>query len=356
MTRNKNSLWETLLASELVEGNSPKNLSPNSPWYVKGLLAISAWLAALFLLGFTVMFFTTLIEEPLAAFLVGASLLACAYWILTIPKNEFYEHLGLAISLAGQVLFLWSMMAIDNDPVVWLCFAFLHSVLALIMRSFIHRVFSTVCTILACEVSLIGFGIPYVLPSIIILPTVWLCLHEFSFVKKTGRLPFKKISGLMYGLVVAMLVLNSTHLFTLDLWRFIYSSHENIINFPYWIAVAIFIASVVISGKLFLFAYEVNNDSRLSVTVLVFTFLLAVITFKAPGIMAGVLVVLLGFAHSNRVLFGLGVIALLIYGSSYYYLMDETLLFKSGILLMISITMLFSRIMLIRLFPLVKER
>src|SRR5262249_25534111 len=55
-------------------------------------------------------------------------------------------------------------------------------------------------------------------------------------------------------------------------------------------------------------------------------------SFKAPGVAAGLMIVLLGFANGNRVLAGLGIASLLLYISSYYYLLDATLLLKSGVL------------------------
>ena len=55
-------------------------------------------------------------------------------------------------------------------------------------------------------------------------------------------------------------------------------------------------------------------------------------SFKAPGIAGGLMIALLGFANGNRLLAGLGIAALLFYVSSYYYLLDATLLVKSGVL------------------------
>jgi uncharacterized membrane protein len=57
-----------------------------------------------------------------------------------------------------------------------------------------------------------------------------------------------------------------------------------------------------------------------------------VASFKAPGIAGGLMIVLLGFANGNRVLAGLGIASLLFYVSSYYYLLDATLLAKSAVL------------------------
>ena len=60
--------------------------------------------------------------------------------------------------------------------------------------------------------------------------------------------------------------------------------------------------------------------------------LLAGLGFKAPGLVESVLLVILGYMHGNRVLVGLGVLALGGFLSHYYYQMNDTLLQKSILL------------------------
>ena len=55
------------------------------------------------------------------------------------------------------------------------------------------------------------------------------------------------------------------------------------------------------------------------------------------------MIVVLGFANGNRVLTGLGIAALLFYVFAYYYLLQETLLFKSGVLLATGFVLLVAR-------------
>jgi uncharacterized membrane protein len=75
-------------------------------------------------------------------------------------------------------------------------------------------------------------------------------------------------------------------------------------------------------------------------------------SLKAPGVAAGFIIVLLGFAHGNRVLSGLGIAALLFYVSGYYYLLDATLLFKAGVLAASGAALLAARwVMLRRILP-----
>ena len=70
---------------------------------------------------------------------------------------------------------------------------------------------------------------------------------------------------------------------------------------------------------------------------------LGVLSLQANGISIGLMIILLGFAGCNRVLLGLGVYALLLYVSAYYYFLDATLLEKSLTLLVIGVVLLLTR-------------
>jgi uncharacterized membrane protein len=47
---------------------------------------------------------------------------------------------------------------------------------------------------------------------------------------------------------------------------------------------------------------------------------------------------------------------LLVYCSAYYYMMEETLLYKSGVLLAIAVVTLISRILLVKLWSITQEQ
>jgi len=349
MTTAINHLWQTLKKADLV-ADVPAQYVINSPWYVKTLLAVSGWLGGFFLLGFVFLLCLSFIEEPSAALFLSMPLFASAYFILAIPKNEFYEHLALALSLAGQALLLWSLIELQFTPLVWLMFGIIQMVLAYFMASFLHRVFSIVFAALAFEVTLSTFGLPYILSSLLIFPSTWFCLHEFSFVSQ-----YKRTSGLMYGFVIAMLLLNGNHLFGLELMNFISSTSMDSVMLPGWAADLIFISASLYAAKQLISVYDIKLKSALSLTVLLFSLILAIATLKAPGIMVGLIVMFLGFAQSNRVMLGLGVLSLLLYSATYYYMLEETLLFKSVVLFAIAVFMLIGRLLLARFSPLLRE-
>ena len=52
MSEPSEHTWMSLVQAGVVHGPTPNTGNPESPWYVKGLLAISGWLAACFLFFF----------------------------------------------------------------------------------------------------------------------------------------------------------------------------------------------------------------------------------------------------------------------------------------------------------------
>ena len=156
MIRQTEQMWATLLQAGLTEGTAPETGNLESPWYVKVLLAFSGWLAALFLLGFIGMGFEFVFRNSTAAFIIGGMMIGGAFAILRIPKNEFVEHLALAASLAGQALVVYAIFNISNhnEKIAWLLVALLQVPLAVIMPSFVHRVFSSFVAVFAFSMAL----------------------------------------------------------------------------------------------------------------------------------------------------------------------------------------------------------
>ena len=259
--------------------------------------------------------------------------------------------MALALSLVGQVVFVLSLFEWLSPELIYLVVASVQLLLIYFMPSFLHRVFSTVVAIGALIGSFTVAGVPHVLifGGLLIFPTTWLCLNEFRLIKH-----YKVLKGVMYGLVIATLLLNSSHVFFDDFEQLL-SSKATLLTLPYWFADIVYITAIVFVAWQLLLSNKIDIHSKLSKLVLLFSLVLAIATFKAPGIGVGLMVIVLGFAHSNRTLLGLGVCSLIVYSSSYYYMMEETLLLKSGILLAVAMFMLVSRLVLKKALPLLNE-
>ncbi len=177
------ALWMKLEQANLVQGDMPNMDLVKSPWYIKMLLAISGWLGAIFLLGFFIVVFSVLLGVSAVSFFMSLPLFIIAYYILRAPNNEFYEHLGLALSLAGQVLLVVSILEWNSPELIWLTVGGFQLLLTYFMPSFLHRIASSLFAVMSFAASLAIMGMPHLLGSLLIFPVAWLCLHEFSFVR-----------------------------------------------------------------------------------------------------------------------------------------------------------------------------
>lgn len=347
MSRDVHKIWTILVQAGFVKGSVPESDTIDSPWYVKVLLAFSGWLAALFLLGFIGVGFQFVIDSSTVSFIIGAAMIGGAFAILKIPKNEFFEHVGLAVSLAGQGLLVWGMVNISNahDETVWLLVAFMQIMLAAFMPNFIHRVFSSFTAVFCLAMALTFMGVPYVFGSVVLFLASWLWLIEFDYPEH-----MRKIRAIGYGLVMALTVLKgSAHFGGLTLWRYAHNSQESLGQL--WMGELLAGAVMLyVVWKLLLRCGQIVLG-RFGITAMVGTLALGITSLEVPGLTAGMVVMLLGFSGSNRVLLGLGIVSLLFYISSYYYLLDTTLLVKSQTLVVVGLVLLTVRWLLLLFIP-----
>lgn len=348
MSQRNEELWVILREASLVEGSAPEVSNIESPWYVKTLLAFSGWLAALFLLGFIGVGFAFIIESSAASVVAGSVMIAGAYAMLRMPKNEFFEHIALAASLAGQALIIFSIFKITdrNDEVAWLLVALLQSSLAVVIPSFVHRVFSSAVAAYAFSAALSSLGAPYIVSGIIMFLVAWLWLNEFRYVQH-----MRKMRAIGYGLVLALIPLKATMLFGPGIFALRPGESPSEQWVQPWMGEMLAAAVTLYVAWQLLQRYRQALNSRVAITVLVSTLILCVVSLEAWGITVGIMIMLLGYAGSNRVLLGLGIISLLFYISSYYYLLDATLLAKSQALLVVGLVLFAIRWLMLRVIP-----
>lgn len=351
-----NSLLTKLKNAGLVQNNDDDDIQSQpltSPWYIKTLLAISGWVGAVFFLGFVGLLmadlFSDLFDEQAIVGIVGGLLVVVAYFIIRIPKNEFFEHVGLAVSLAGQALVVFSIVG-GRDPDSWLIVGVFHALLAVIMPNFVHRVFSSAFAAISFEVGFQVIGIPYVVSSVVLVLLVVLYTREFKTTKS-----YQKVSGLVYGLTLFWLTIHCVT--ELDLWLFtvLSSDMEPLFYFPYRVSQGLFVVAIMFSIWKVIPYMEKTNQRRLPTKAIVLALgaalLFCLLTIKATGFSAAVVIIILGFSRSNRVMMGIGIIALLGFCSVYYYTMEQTLLYKSAILFLVGVLMLMTRFALVRFWP-----
>jgi len=352
MKQYSGKLWETLLREGIVQGEPPAEVKADSPWYVKTLLGFSGWLAASFLLGFFGIGMEFIVRNSLASCITGGMLIAGAFAILHLPKNEFVEHLALAVSLTGQALVVWAIFKFvdQKDDVAWIFISLVQVVLALVMPNFLHRVFSSLFAALSFFMAMFSFHWPYIASSVIMLFAAWLWLNEFSYPSH-----MRKFRAIGYGLVLALVTIKCVSLFSLQTFGWQFAERGAGLLAQPWVSEVLAGAVMLYVVATLLFRYGSSFLTPFSLTAIAATIILSAASLEARGITVGITIILLGFKGMNRTLTGLGIISLLFYISTYYYQLDLTLLAKSKSLIIIGLVFLAMRWLLLCVMPGDKE-
>ena len=351
---NATELWSRLLHAGLVQGEAPQKASARSPWFVRVMLGVAGWFGALFLLLFVGFGMKFILETPVVALVAGV--LACTIAGVLFHQyrdNDFAGQFGLAISMAGQALMIFGIGDILKSKdltTLALSMAVIQAVLFWLLPSYVHRVWSAGVGACALAVALADMGFLAFTPALVLAAFAWVWLREFDHAR-LGSLV--RAGG--YGLAVAAVVIAVMHGEVSIAW---------ILDHPkapvggiagVWMGAALTGAALLWAVIQLLGREDVPLDSAQGKIAIIGAIILAAATLKAPGIGPATAVLVIGYANGNRVLAGLGILALLGYLSHYYYSLQITLLEKSMVLASTGIALLVARFALQRYWPEPKE-
>lgn len=328
----REALWRGLCGAGIAQGELPPVSASHAPWYVRAMLGVAGWIGALFLLGFVGVAFAFVFKSGTAALAVGAMCCAGAYAIFrAAPDNDFAQQFGLAVSFAGQATFvfgLFDMLGRRIDATHFFAVAGFEAALAVLLANFVHRIWSTLAAAAALGYALAYLGIHGAAAGAAAagLALLWLNEHEWAVRGALWR-------PVGYGLALSLLHLESVLLFGhgMSFW-----SHrdEAVVDSEWilWIGPALAGAVLVYTVWRLLARQGVAVSERTGIATLAASGSVALVSLQAPGVASSLLILLLGFAGGNRVLSGIGVLALLGYLSHFYYSLQATLLLKSAVL------------------------
>jgi hypothetical protein len=332
-------LWSKLAATGLAAGDMPVVEEAHTPWYVRVMLGAAGVIAAVFLLAFVGAGLSFVIKSEAFSVLAGLLLVAAAYGLFTAgPRSDFVAMFALAVSLAGQALLAFGifMMFEGRGTLPYAVFALVEATLALVIPSFIHRAGTAYAAALAFEYACYAAGIWYLPVGVLGVAVAASWLSEARLAK------FHSVAApISYGLTLAFIQMESTPLFRHTIGI---RSDSRVMEYASaWTGEALVAAALVATVWLLIRRAGWASTSPRAVLALGAALAFGAASFNAPGIAGGLMIVVLGFANGNRVLTGLGIAALLFYVFAYYYLLQETLLFKSGVLLATGFVLLVAR-------------
>jgi uncharacterized membrane protein len=331
-------LWSKLAAAGLTVGDMPEAEAEHTPWYVRVMLGIAGLIAAIFLLGFVGMAFAFVMQSNSASLAVGLMAVIAAYAVFRVAqRNDFAIMFALAVSFAGQALLIYGILGFLDRQITsappWVAIACIEAILAIAMPNFIHRAASAYGAATAFAYACAFSGADVVAAGVVGAAVAFIWLNE----ARLGKLN-AVVAPIGYGLTMSLIEIEGGAL-TGKSGAMMFGARLAP-QIPPWIGEAFVVAALLVS--VWVLIRRAGWTMREPKTLLAFAAAAALgaASFKAPGIACGLMIAMLGFSNGNRVLAGLGIAALLYYVSSYYYLLNETLLFKSGVLLATGIVLL----------------
>jgi hypothetical protein len=354
-TLSAQQLWQDLQQQGLVVGELPPASLFSSPWYIRVMQGVAGWIGALFLFGFIGFALEEVIKSAESSIILGLLICVVAFFIFRWAKdNDFVTQFGLAVSIAGQGLFIFGLFETfktDFFPVFFSVFVF-QALLALFIANAIHRVFTSWSAVLALSFALNALGIYGIATGIIAISFAIIWSSE-SIWAMHGKL-WRPIG---YGLALALVQNEVLHFFSREIWDI--SGHPNpsaLMLYAPFISTAFVVFTFLWVIKRLLNREEILLNNPVAQVAIVAALLLGMLSFVAHGMATALLILLLGFATGNRVLMGLGLIALGGFISHYYYQLNNTLLFKSLVLALSGAVLLAVRFALQKYFPLINHK
>jgi len=180
-------LWSKLASAGLTVGNMPEAQEAHTPWYVRVMLGIAGFIAAVFLLGFVGVGLAFVLESKIASLAAGFMMIAAAYAVFrATPHSDFGSMFALAVSFTGQALVVYGVWGMLNERSAqpWVAIAAIEAILALFMPNFIHRVVSAYAAVLALALALASSGAEGVAGGLVALAVAGLWLNEVRFARQ----------------------------------------------------------------------------------------------------------------------------------------------------------------------------
>jgi hypothetical protein len=308
----------------------------STPWYIQGLIGVSAWIAALCFIGFLAI--AGLIDSE-SGLIIGGVIFCLAavglkWWL---PRSIFAGQLALALGLAGQALFIVGIGSqTENAAAAAFAAIGLELVLLVIYRDTFQRLLSTLIIVGAVVVLFFEWDIQETVHILILLLAalalfIW---EQETYLSTTFLAEVYRPVG--YGCSVALLALLTPSMITeleIEWW---------------WLSAAGLLALLLVLEYLILAELDISWRHPTALALLGGTLLLLWPAWQSPGILGALLVLLVGFRGGNRLLTGLAAIFLAVFIIAFYYNLELTLLVKSFMLMGSGVIILAVRYVLLR--------
>ena len=299
------------------------------PWWLMLLQGLAAWFASLMIISALALPLGALGSTTLVRGVMGGVLCAAAIWLFRRDRL-FSNQMALAFSLAGQGLLMWALadhwgLAFDEYRQMAAVGALVTGAMLVVRATRLHRV---VCAlILSFELGvIIGSGLGADIYGMALTAAVMsTCVTRERWATHPGARwlgPLSLAAGLAALVLPVILRLARDRVGTA-----VFFSHSSFVDDMGWLGTGAALLLLALAVHLL---RAVAMPLRMS--VLAFVLLWGVVLHAAPGLIVATGVFIAAFHASQRTLAAFALLAAVLYVGEFYYLLDLSLLHKSGLL------------------------
>ncbi|GAB2907232.1 DUF4401 domain-containing protein [Rheinheimera gaetbuli] len=322
---NNRTLLNRLEQADIITTDKARQLGQHgTPWWLQLLLGFAAWIASILIISAFIGPLLALADNNAVRVLAAAILLATAIWLAT-QAQEFLQQMSVAIALAGHGLLVYALYELfgQQDEMARYGCALISSLLLFSPLNQLHQRVSLTIAV-CCLLSLIHSApalaaISSALAAIAVL--LWCSRPRWAAMAYSGRLKsMLEVTTLAaLGLTLfgqCLLVIDSSNWLDdkLALARALYSA----------------LGSILFISTVFWLSRLATVPSRLALLTL--ATLLCVLLYPASGLLASTALMLACFYGCSRRWTALCLLSMLFALSQFYYSLELTLLYKSGLL------------------------
>ena len=333
-----------------------------NPWFISLLFGMSGILASLFFIGFLTLMLdnTGLLDSTLAVIIIGALLSVIGGFLFYNARSRhspFWNGLVFAITLAGQGYIAFALLANEiAKPLNIMLLLLVQLLMTIVIPNFIYRLLSATLALNCLFYLLNYYHLSEVSLGLFALITSVAHLQRYTlaaFTPTKWRASLFDISSAI-GYASAYVLLNISVYFIATEYGNSFDNLDSLDNYGeafsynYYLAQGLLTLASLYAAYLILKRYHIKLLSAAGLLISAAIIVLGVISIYVSGLLATSLIIIIATANSQRVLLGLGVIALVGYIFWYYYQLDTTLLVKSASMLVIGIALLLLRWLLIK--------
>ena len=321
---NLQSLFDSMHRDGHIASPTPPDIvfaESSNPWYTRVLMGFMGWLGGLFVLGFFGAIIASFFNNGVMMMFVAIGLFAGSFAMYrAMPNSDFGTQFALAASICAQVVGTFAVAKLvgyngSNDGIAWFV-GLMQVALVIAMQNGLHRLLSTMFAVAAFFIAAQkGLLVP-ALDALLVILLIVLARMESTLVVSGQR---QLVDPVINGVSIALLLRGAAHV--------------TFVGQTPWLPFALQ-AAVVFAAALTV--WTALNTARLPMVTRSAAVLGAIVygavTWRAPGLIAAVLVLLVAFASGRRALTAFSLVALVAYLSTYYYQMQLTLATKSMVL------------------------